>query len=358
METAPTSAEVLAGTTTTTNSSDTANPSDHVEAHLGSDLPDIKLIASGPQSEKPKQLKPKLRREIPRTALNSVEAVKPVEALLAGMFDYSDDVKNTSGKGSRRLVTQAVGVRGQVETDWEDYEEPSKVSARWVFHREVLRLFGRALDVASTADAKFDAQVGVGSPAFGQIKDLAQKVVHSFIENVSLIQRKPNPFLVGPMLVREGEMDRFDNALHAGYDGLNNPERAFARALDKTGQTWFRNPPRSGFNIPLISVGETDNFYPDFVLWTDTDVVCIDTKGPHILREDAGRKLLSVRPRTDGLGLLIRFVTAGEYTPEMVKQSADGFTIWGLKDDGTRRAQHFGTLEEVIENLSTARVLV
>lgn len=45
---------------------------------------------------------------------------------------------------------------------------------------------------------------------------------------------------------------RFDNALHAGYEGLNPPERLFAHAIDKTGLTWVRNPPRSGYGIPLM----------------------------------------------------------------------------------------------------------
>jgi type III restriction enzyme len=322
-----------------------------VAERLGSDLPDVKLMASAPQTARAKQLKPKLKREIPRTATDPTYAVSPVEKLLSQMIDYSGGGANVAGGGSRKIVTQAVGGKA-VESEWEDYEEPSRVAARWVFHREVLRLLPRALDVASTADPRFDAQVGVGSPAFNQIKDLANKVVHAFIENVSLVQRKPNPYVVGPILVRESELERFDNALHAGYEGLNGTEKTFARALDKTGLTWARNPSRSGYGIPLISIGDTEHFYPDFVLWTATDVICIDTKAPHILREDAGRKLLSVKPRTDVQQLVIRFVTAGEFNGQFEKLSPDGYTLWGLKDDGKPRAQHFDTLEDLLSMLA------
>lgn len=105
-----------------------------------------------------------------------------------------------------------------------------------------------------------------------------------------LVQRKSNPFTVGPSLVREGEIERFNNALHDGYEGLNDLERVFARALDKTGLDWFRNPPRSGYAIPLVSVGDTENFYADFVLWTKGSLICIDTKAPHILQGEAGRR--------------------------------------------------------------------
>ncbi len=260
-----------------------------------------------------------------------------------------DTGPNASGR--RRIAVQTIGGGAAARSEWEDYEEPSKVAARWVFHREILRLFPKALDVASTADARFDAQVGVGSPAFVQIRDLASKVVHEYIENVTLVQRKPNPYVVGPILVRESEIERFDNALHAGYEGLNGLERTFARALDKTGKTWVRNQSRIGYGIPLISVGETENFYPDFVVWTDTKVVCIDTKGPQILREDAGRKLLSIRPRTDVPALVIRFVTAGEHNAQFERLNHDGYSLWGLKDDGKTRVQHFDTLDDLLSTL-------
>jgi type III restriction enzyme len=323
-----------------------------VASRLGQDAPEIRIVAAAPGASRAKELKPKIRKEIPRTALSSQDAVLPVETLLAGMLDYSDSVKNTVGVGSRKLVQQAVGAATQIGQDWEDYEESNKVSARWVFHREVLRLFPRALDVASTADERFDVQIGVGSRAFDQVKDLARRVVQAYVENVCLVQRKPNPFVVGPILVRDGEIERFTNALHAGYEDLNDLERAYARSLDKTGLAWFRNPPRSGYGIPLVSVGDTSNFYPDFVVWTDTKVICVDTKAPHILQGEAGRKLLNVQSRTDtAASLQIRFATPGEFNSAFEKLSNDGCTLWGLKSDGTKRAQHFATIDLAVVHL-------
>lgn len=322
---------------------------DEVASRLGQDAPEIRIVAAAPGTSRPKELKPKLRREIPRTALSSQDAVLPVETLLSGMLDYSDSVKNTTGVGSRQLVQLTVGAATQTVQDWEDYEESNKVSARWIFHREVLRLFPRALDVASTADERFDVHIGVGSKAFDQIKDLARRVVQAYVENVYLVQRKPNPFVVGPILVREGDFEKFTNALHGGYEDLNDLERAYARALDKTGHTWFRNPPRSGYGIPLVSVGDTSNFYPDFVIWTAERVICVDTKAPHILQGEAGRKLLTVRPRNDtSASLEIRFATPGEFNSAFEKLSNDGCTLWGLKSDGSRRAQHFPTIDSAV----------
>lgn len=91
------------------------------------------------------------------------------------------------------------------------------------------------------------------------------------------------------------------------------------------------------------------------MVWTDADVICIDTKAPHILREDAGRKLLSVKPRADVQQLLIRFVTAGEYNGQFERLSPDGYTLWGLKDDGKPRAQHFGTLDDLLSVLTSSK---
>lgn len=328
-----------------------------VAARLGNDAPEIRMITSSSSGNKPREIKARLKRTIPRTALDSRSAVAPVERLLANMLDYSEAKKSTSGAGSRRVVQQLIGSPTQVESDWEDYEESNKVSARWVFHREVLRLFARALDVADTADELFDVQVGVGSKAFNQIKELARQVVQNYVENVRLVQRKSNPFTVGSILTNDEDLERFTNSLHAGYDQLNPLERTFARALDKTGHVWYRNPPRTGYGIPLVSIGDTAHFFPDFTVWTDEAIICIDTKGFHILQGEAGRKLLTVESRTDGTPRLeIKFVTPGEISQSFEKLNTDGYTLWGLKADGSRRARHFPTIEDLLGDLLTVPV--
>lgn len=316
---------------------------------LGKDAPEIKIVASPPGPDKPRQLPVKEHREVPRTGLDGHDAVSPVERLLAEMIDYTDSDANTTGIGSRKIVHQQVGLAPGDSDGWEDFEQSNKVAARWIFHREVRRLYAKALNVASTSDPRFDAKVGIGSPAFKQIVDLAHKVVHAYVENATLVQRKPNPYRVGSILARDADIEHFANALHEGYDGLNTLESAFARALDNTGVSWFRNPPRSGYGVPLVDIGDTENFYPDFIFWTGNVVVCVDTKGPHILHGEAGRKLLAVTPRNDtNTRLEIRLVTAGEWNGDIQKLSPDGFTIWGLKSDGKRRAQHFPSLGHTV----------
>jgi len=139
--------------------------------------------------------------------------------------------------------------------------------------------------------------------------------------------------------VRVNEMESFTNAVHDGYSGLNSLELTFARALDRTGLAWCRNPSRTGYAVPLISVGTTRNFYPDFLVWKDDDVIAIDTTGGHLLQEKTGRKLLSIiPPKNAGGRLLIRFVSEGSYNADIERQDKAEYTVWGLKPDGALRA--------------------
>jgi type III restriction enzyme len=87
----------------------------------------------------------------------------------------------------------------------------------------------------------------------------------------------------------------FVNAVHAEYNGLNPFEVQVAEALDATGLTWCRNPSQTGYGIPIAEFGaETENFYPDFILWTDSGIWAIDPKGTHIKEGAVLNKLFSV----------------------------------------------------------------
>lgn len=108
------------------------------------------------------------------------------------------------------------------------------------------RLFRGALGLARTDSPKFDALVGFGSRAHKQIITTAHQVVETYIDNVDLKQRRPNPYTVGSVLVRMEELESFNNALHDGYSGLNSLEVTFARSLDRTGLPRTRPATPSG----------------------------------------------------------------------------------------------------------------
>jgi type III restriction enzyme len=178
---------------------------------------------------------------------------------------------------------------------------------------------------------------------------LARQVVDAYLDNVYLKQRKPDPYMVGPQLIRTDEMVAYKNSLHEGYDGLNPLEQSFAKELDQLGSRWCRNPSRSGYGIPLITPGTTSTFFPDFLVWRGDDVLAIDTTGGHLLPEKAARKLLAIQvPRGTTSRIIIRFVSEGRWSSDIQRQEADGFTVWELSPNQERRTVHFENLEAAV----------
>ncbi len=322
-----------------------------VSNKLASDAPDIRLIRKAPEKAPPIQLLPKEDRCVPETAYDTQEASRQIRSILARMSDYRlDDGRNTRSDGARLVVSRHLGEKDARVGEWEHFGHSGTVSARWLFQREVRNRFPGALGVAPTSEAKFDARIGFDSNAHRHIEQLAQDVVEAYVDNVFLQQRRLDPYHVGSILVRRDEMQAFDHALHDGYDGLNALEVIFARALDKTGLPWCRNPPRTGYGIPLITKGATSNFYPDFLVWKDDAVVAIDTTGGHLLDEKMSRKLLTVAPAKNSTSrLIIRFISQGNYDAPRARKNGAGFTLWGIKQDGSPRWTHYPDIESAVE---------
>lgn len=323
-----------------------------VSRKLRAEAPTVKVVAKSPTKPKPVEMEPSERREVPGTGYDTSDAVEPIAQLIGQFTDYRGDVVNTRSEGARRLVTQQVGdVDAEVESTWEIYKRSNVVSARWLFIREVRRLFQNALGVAPTSDPKFDALVGLGSPAHVHIRTLAHQVVSVYFDNVYLKQRRPDPYIVGSQLVRIDEMTTYTNSLHPGYDALNGLERAFAAELDKAGLPWVRNPARSGYGIPLITPGTTSTFYPDFLVWKDDAVVAIDTTGGHLLPDKTVRKLLTIHTGNAVSRVIIKFVSEGRWQASLppVREHGEGYTVWELSPNQERRAVHVDDMSAAVD---------
>lgn len=321
-----------------------------VKKGLGGSAPEIQIVSTSPGKRRVEELTPKMKLTVPKAALDNRDAVEALRKSLALMPDFSNDVVNTVGDGQRRIVTRAMGLDSVVDEGWRDTGASSQVSARWVFRREVSREFPPAQTTLDTTGRKFDAMVGIGSVAFAQVAKAAHDAISAYLENVYLNQQRVNDYEVGGVLVDPSKTITFDNAVHAGYDGLNNLEVQFATALDALGLPWARNIPRLGYGIPLVTTGETNRFYPDFLLWTSDAVILIDTKGNFLLLGDAARKLLSINPKPGASRRLeIRFVSVGNWSKDHERKSGEGYTLWGLGAGHQLRTQHFDSLEEVTQ---------
>jgi type III restriction enzyme len=324
---------------------------DSISEKLQAEAPGVRIIKTPPGKQAPVAVEPNGEYDVPSVAIKSDEAVEPVQKIVDELTDYrGGDGINTRSAGARTIVKRLVGVTDNAEAKWETFEQSNVVRARWLFDREVRRRHQGALGVAATSDPKFDAVVGLGSRAHEHIITTAERVVDAYLANVYLKQRKYDPYPIGPLMMRRDDMVEFTNAIHGGYDGLNTLEETFAKALDKAGVPWARNVPRTGFGIPLISLGPTNVFYPDFIAWSNRNVFVIDTKGGHLLSEAAVRKLLRIA-YPDGLKrkLRVRFVSEGRWNEFAKLEQKDGYTVWGVRHDGTRQTTHLDELDGVVK---------
>jgi type III restriction enzyme len=328
---------------------------DAVAAKLEVEAPEVRIIRSAPGRPAPQSVRPAGDFQIPSVAIRSENAVGPVKAIIDNFTDYRhDDGSNTLSEGSRSIVRRLVGAGTEADVTWETFRHSNSVRARWLFDREVRRRHQGALGVVNLTDPKFDSLVGLRSKAHAHVTAIAEQVVEAYLDNVHLAQRRVDPFVVGPLLVRVDEAVSFSNALHGTYDGLNSLELTFAKALDRIGVPWCRNPPRTGFGIPLVSLGATSIFYPDFVAWNQGDVYAIDTKGGHLLPEAAARKLLKIE-HPDGVEskLYVRFLSEGHFNRDVELESRSGFTAWGVRHDGTRQVKHYDSVDEAVAAIVT-----
>jgi type III restriction enzyme len=156
--------------------------------------------------------------------------------------------------------------------------------------------------------------------------------------------------VVSDIFVDPTTAEKFNNAVHAAYSGLNiTLELPFARELDKTRLRWCRNPSQSGFPILLLTPGQSKTFYPDFLVWKGKYVYAIDTKGEHILQSELGRKLLAISPPAKSrLSLIVRLVSPGKWDKAPQRISGEGFTVWALGNANALKPIHCATLAEAV----------
>ena len=103
-------------------------------------------------------------------------------------------------------------------------------------------------------------------------------------------------------------------------------------------------------------MGPTAFFYPDFIVWSDTDVFVIDTKGAHLLSDAATRKLLWIEPpRKATERLYVKLVSAGKWKTDATQETTDGFTLWGIKAGSGRTMRHFDDLDKLVAAVLTAK---
>lgn len=291
---------------------------------------------------------PKRSRQLPEVAVNCSDAMGRIAKIVQNIQDFRSDAINTVGKGGRIQVLQSIGQNGNDLQEWVEVEHSNRVTARWVFVREIQKTYPDAVDLCDIEEAKFDALVEYNSPAAEHLRDAARKVVDTYVEWSRVIHNSINSKDVPAILVDADHAIPFTHALHEGYSDLNEFEKEFAKALDRTQRVWFRNPSRKLFEIPILTPGGTRNFNPDFIVWVDKGIVAIDTKGDHLIREAADRKLFDIEKIGSGPDVSMRLVTQGTWNEKFEKRDNVGFTVWALRN-GKPHPLHNANISEAVQ---------
>lgn len=310
---------------------------DDVKKKISAEAPDVTLtIQSAAMRTTRPSLEPQKERFVPSVSVESADAHAKVQRIVRGIMTFDGDAHNTVGAGARIQVLQTIGTGEEATDEWVEVEHSNLVTARWVFAREIQRRKPKALNLCDIEEPKFDVMIEYNSLAADHFREKARAVVDAYIEHSRIVQHVlDNPYVVGPVPINEAKLERYKNAIHEGYSDLNELEKAFAVALDKTKKVWCRNPATGGFAIDLLDTGRTRQFKPDFLVWSDKLVVAIDTKGDHLIVEDSFRKLFHIPKIEDGPELVVRLVTQGEWhvrsgIPEKTPGSS-AYTVWRLK---------------------------
>lgn len=333
-----------------------------VSRKLAVDFPDISLTVRKSTSGGNKPYKdPRVEREVPTISIDSTDARLPLSRIIDNIYDHTGDRKNTVGKGSRIQILQEIGSDEQSQQEWVEVEHSNRVTARWILRREVQRLFSsrgdsqrNPLNLCDIEQPKFDVLIEYNSIAATGMRNAAKEIVNTYIQHSVLVQNaQDNPYKIDKIAVDEGKLERFKHSIHEGYSDLNAFELDFAKALDKTKYVWCRNPSQSGFGIPLLDAGNTQTFYPDFLVWVDQYIFAIDPKANHLIVDESRRKLISIDKIEDGPEMIVRLVSKGEWCvyarqPQPVDMAKDCYTVWSLKQ-ANLHATVCGTLDEAVK---------
>ena len=195
-----------------------------VGERLASELPEVHISSYDPKKKnKPVPYPPSEAKDVPHIWRDPSAAKDPIAKIIKDdLMDFRGDTSSkVQGAGAKALVQQRVGEGGDAEVEWVEREHGNAVSARWIFQTAVRRQFPLALQVTASDDPKFDALIEIGSPADAHVRKMADQIVRLYLENVVLKQNLLNPYVVGDVLVDPSTADKFDNALHAAYSGLN-----------------------------------------------------------------------------------------------------------------------------------------
>lgn len=303
-----------------------------VRKTLSVDIPEITIsyhIGSSKNKIRP-TVQPRLDVCVPDIAIVSDKAMEKIKIELDKMMDCSKDNKNTVGSGSTITVITDIGSNKDGREVTVKTKHSNRVTARWIFKRELEKLAKNAITICDISSPKFDALIEYNSNAASYIKNVAEKIAEIY-RQYSIVMQNPNDTTpIGEVLIGD-EYVEFKNSVHSKYSDFNSFELSFAQELDKTGLIWMRNPKNGFLKIKLLDGKGTETFNPDFIVWTEQAILALDTKGDHLIHTDTGRKLFYIEKACDGKDLVVKLISEKKYNKDEQVIDHNGYTVWMLK---------------------------
>lgn len=299
---------------------------------LLADIPEVSITyhISNSRTKNLPTIEPKCKKTVPSVAIISDRAKTEIDLEIDKMIDYREDKVNTIGSGQRIRYVSTIGEDEDLKEVVTTTNHSNKVTARWVFKRELDKLAKKAITLCDISNVKFDALVEYNSNAADYIRELAVKISKIYRDKSRIVQNPLDTIEVGSVIV-DSNSKSFKNSIHERYSDLNGFEEKFAVELDRLGLEWMRNPQNGYLKIALLDGKGTNNFNPDFIVWGSDKVFAIDTKGSHIIDSEARRKLFYVEKIGEGPDLDIKLISEKKYNDEGQVIDENGYTVWLVK---------------------------
>lgn len=313
----------------------------NVQQRIAQDLPAVEVISTGGPNRIIKPQQPRFEIVVPSVFLDMSGAEEPTREVLDEVSDYKNS-PDALATGHVAQVRQEIG-HNEVLTslEWVERGQGMSITVLWLLTRYIERQYPPARAVCDMTDARFGRLIQVGSRAAKQLESLANKLVVTFLQHASIGVVPGEQIKVGEATYDVNKHVSFNNSVHPAYSGLNSDELECAKAIDASNWPWYRNPSNGGFSLPLLQPGTKRSFFPDFIVWTDTAVWLFDPKGDHLIKDDAGKKLIAVEDAPGQIPLKVCLITRGRWTREINKRDDDGVTAWRLRSGLTNNPEWY-----------------
>ena len=254
-----------------------------------------------------------------------------------------------------------------------DLKQSAGKTTIWEFLRQIFRSVdtrivndrGTIFSPSLSQNAYMTATIEYGSPAMETLRQWAKDTIADLQNQISFDSFGIKFYEVPDFVLHHPDISGVDqsrefkyrvrsnyrNGIHSKYNDFNTLEEKAADAIDELGLPWCRNPSTSqGYGIPIPKYGRSGKFFrPDFLVFSESMIYAIETKGSHLVEAAVWKKLLN----TKQFGVEVVFVLEGHQRLERDSFNEihpNGYTI--LRNNGYGPVvDHFDSLSELMSSL-------